>query len=239
MMRYLASTLAVMMIAAPSALSVEPSILPPSITVSGLGRTTTRPDMAEISIGVASQAPTAAAALTANNAAMANLMATLKTQGVEERDILTSNFSVNPEYRSDEGVPNRAPKIVSYRVDNSVQVKVRKVDSLGPLLDAVVRSGANNINGISFTVAQPDPILDRARANAITDAKRKAELYANAAAVKLGRVLYISETGGVVPPVPKMYAMEAMRAQDSSVPVAAGEQTMESSVTVIYAIDAP
>lgn len=236
MLRYLASTLAVLIITMPAALA-ESSNLPPSITVSGLGRATTRPDMAEINIGVTSQAPTAGAAVTANNAAMTALLATLKAQGVDDKDILTSNFSVSPEYRGDESGANRPPKIVSYRVDNSAQVKVRNLPTLGPVLDAVVRSGANNINGISFKVAQPEPILDTARTSAVGDARRKAEIYANAAGVKVGRVLYITESAGIVPPpMPKMYAAEAMQ-RDSSVPIAAGEQTMEATVTVIFALD--
>lgn len=240
MIRYAAAAFAAFMISAPS-FAHEPVNLPPSVTVSGIGRVQTRPDMAEINIGVATQAPTAAAALTANNTAMTNLINTLKAAGIEEKDILTSNFSVNPEYQQDRPEPMdrpQPPRIVGYRVDNSVQVKVRALAKLGAILDAVVRSGANNVNGISFAVAQPEPILDKARTNAVSDARRKAELYATAAGVKVGRVLYITESGGMMPPPsPRFYAMEAAQAKDSSVPIATGEQTMESTVQIIYAIE--
>lgn len=213
--------------------------LPPSVTVTGTGRVFSRPDMAEVNVGVVSQAPTATAALTANNAAMNNLMALLKSNGIEDKDILTSNFSVNPVY-SDQpqssSVP-RPPKIVAYRVDNTVQAKIRKIGTLGAILDAVVRGGANSINGISFSIAQPEPVEDRARTNAIADAKRKAEIYASAAGIKLGRVLYITENidRGIPIPAYRM-AKVAMDAAESA-PIAAGEQEISATVQVVYAIE--
>jgi uncharacterized protein YggE len=211
-------------------------ILPPSVTVTGQGRTYARPDMAQVSAGVVSQASSAAAALTANNTAMTALMTVLKASAIDEKDILTSNFSVEPVYSEQSSVSQRAPKIVGYRVSNTVDVKVRKIGSLGTVLDAVVRGGANNINGVSFSIAQPEPVYDKARTLAVADAKRKAELYASAAGIKLGRVLYINESGGRVMPPPVLtrgYVAEASMAA----PIATGEQEMSSSVEVIYAIE--
>jgi uncharacterized protein len=214
--------------------------LPPSITVVGTGRAFAKPDLVQIQSGVTTQGATAAAALAANNTAMAELLATLKKFGIEDRDVLTSNFSVNPEYGnmqpySGGGRPQR-PKIVSYRVDNSVHLKIRDIKKLGPLLDALVQSGANNVNSINFTVAEPDPIVDKARASAIADARRKAQIYAESAGVKLGKVLYVTEAGGgMPPPMPRM--MMAGAAMESSVPIASGETEMQTSVSVIFAIE--
>jgi uncharacterized protein YggE len=213
-------------------------ILPPSVSVQGNGRVFERPDMAQVSVGVVSQSPTATAALTANNAKMTALMTVLKASGIEDKDILTSNFNVSPVYSDQEqsSGTQRPPKILAYRVENTVDAKVRKLASLGAILDAVVRSGANNVNGISFTIAQPEPIYDKARILAVADAKRKAELYASAAGIKLGRVLYINESGTVRPPMPMQTRFMSAGAVESA-PIAAGEQEMTSTVEVIYGIE--
>lgn len=235
MNRHLFTVIATLAIALPASAA---DVLPPSVTVNGVGHVMARPDVAEINIGVASQSATASAALSGNNTAMAALIAALKAGGVDEKDILTSNFSVNPVYAENDpqysGTP-RPPKIAGYRVDNSVQVRVRNLANLGSLLDTVVRTGANNINGISFSVAQPEPVLDKARVSAIADARRKAELYAQAAGIKVGRVLYINESASMGQP-PGPFLMRA-DAKQESVPIAVGEQEMQSSVQVIYAIE--
>jgi uncharacterized protein len=102
----------------------------------------------------------------------------------------------------------------------------------------VVRGGANNINGISFTNADDQPILDNARKSAVADARRKAELYAAAAGIKLGRVLYINESGGHVPvPMYRMGGVMGAEVAQSAAPIATGEQEMTASVQVVYAIE--
>jgi len=244
MIRYLVTAFALALISIPEVLAESAALqvempLPPSISVTGLGQVSARPDMAEINVGVATQATTASAALTANNTAMTTLMATLKSGGVEEKDILTSNFSVNPEYRQDnaEAASGRPPRISGYRVDNSVQIKVRNLATLGTLLDAVVRSGANNINGVSFTIAKPEPLLDKARAIAVTDARRRADLYALAAGVKVGKVLYITESSAATPRPMPMARMESAYASASSVPIGTGEQQLEATIGVVYTIE--
>lgn len=237
MNRYFLSALSVLVLCSPNVFAQGIEKVPPSIAVSGTGKVSVRPDTAEISVGVSSLAPSAAAALTANSAAMAALLATLKSNGIDSRDVTTSNFNVNPEYRQNNSVSdqNRPPQVVGYRVENEVRIKVRNINSLGPLLDATVRSGANNVHSIAFSIDQPDPFVDKARVLAVADAKRKAEIYAQASGIKLGRVLYLSEAGlAPQPPQPRMM-MSAMGG--GSVPVAIGENDVEASITVVYAIE--
>jgi uncharacterized protein YggE len=165
------------------------------------------------------------------------LLKTLQAKGLADKDILTTNFSVNPQYRYDNSSGRPAPPtITGYSVNNSVQTKVRNLPKLGEILDAVVTSGANNVSGISFSVAEPDPLIDQARRKAVADAQRKAELYATASGAKAGRVLYITESNGVIsPPRPMFMAMRAEAAQ--AVPISSGEQEIAASVTITYAID--
>jgi len=215
-------------------------ILPPSISVTGTGQIFARPDMAQISMGVTTEAPTASAALAQNNDKMSALMKALASKGVPERDVLTSNFSVFPEYRHDPSPMSspqerRLPTIIGYRVNNEVHVRIRKLEDLGGILDEVIRSGANQVHGISFSIAEPAPVLDEARKKAVADARRKAELLAAASGTRLGKVLYINEGGGIMPPPRPMMMMEARAA--SSVPIASGEQEMSASVNVVYAIE--
>lgn len=216
--------------------AVELKELPPSVTVTGEGQAYARPDQAQINMGVVSDAKTAAVALKANSEKMNGLINTLKNKGIAEKDILTSNFSVNPQYRYDNVSGQQRATITGYQVSNDVQVKIRSLPSLGEILDAVVTVGANNVNGINFSIAEPASVLDQARQKAMADAKRKAELYAGAAGVKVGRVLYITESSGTIQP-PRPMMMMARAATAESVPISAGEQESTASITVVYAIE--
>src|SRR5437762_9845252 len=135
-----------------------------TISVSGEGEASGSPDQARLSAGVVSQAPTAAAALTANTAAMNRVFAALKTLGIPDNKIQTSNFSVQPQYppyRPDAPEPRNT--IVGYQVSNQVTVIVDDLSKLGAALDALIRSGANQLGGVSFAIADPKPLAERAR----------------------------------------------------------------------------
>lgn len=207
--------------------------LKPSITVGGHGEVQVAPDQVTVTVGVTTEAKTAAEALQANSARMAELMKSLKAHDIADKHIQTSNFNVSPQQVFDrDGKP---PKLVGYTVTNQVTVKVLEVSRLGGILDAVVQAGANQIQGVNFSVADPQTHLDQARRKAIADAHRRAEVYAEAAGVKLGAPLVISEESAL-PPRP-MYAMGArMAAASADVPIAAGEQTIDAHVNVTYAI---
>lgn len=208
--------------------------LPPSITVVGSGEVSAAPDTAEVQVGVVSQAPSAADALRANSAAMDRLFKTLAERGIAKKDIQTSNFNVSPQYRQRPPRGEEPPTIVGYQVTNQVSVKVRRLADLGRVLDESVSQGANQLYGISFSIAEPAPLLDKARLSALADARRKADLYAKAAGVKLGRVVYIQETTPQVPR-PMMLGRAAMAAE--AVPIAPGELELRATITVTYAIE--
>ncbi len=206
---------------------------PPSVTVTGSATAAGRPDIAEITTGVITQAPAAAAALARNNAAMEQVLKVASGLGIAARDVQTSGVVIAPQRAQPQ--PNRTgqPTIVGYEVSNRVRIRVRDLAQVGPLLDALVTQGANTLHGIELSIADPAPLLQQARARAIADARQKAEAYAGAAGVKLGRVLYIRDAT-VGPPRPMARAGTVAMA---AVPIAPGEQELEVSVSVTYAIE--
>lgn len=208
---------------------------PRRLVVTGNGEASGRPDLARISTGVVVQADTASAALAENTRAMSAVLDQLAASGVAEADVQTSQFAVTPLYeRVERAQQSQPPRIVGYQVSNQVTVQVRDLDRLGATLDALVGAGANQLNGLSFEIADPKPLLEQARDAAVADARAKAERYATAAGVTLGRVLSIEE-GGVHVPRPMMRAAEAMAA--SAVPIAPGESEISASVTMVFAIE--
>ena len=169
-----------------------------AVTVVGSGMAAARPDTAEVSAGVVTQAATAAQALAQNNAAMDKVIKALTGIGIADKDIQTTNISVVPQRRQGRQEP-QPPEIVGYEVSNQVRIKVRDLSELGRLLDTLVGQGANLLGGIRFSVGNPAPVLDQARAQAMADARRKAEVYARAAGMTLGPLLSIPEGAAPVP----------------------------------------
>jgi uncharacterized protein YggE len=211
-----------------------------AITIDGRGEVRATPDMAMINSGVTTQGGTAREALDANTAAMSELISTLKEAGIETRDIQTSGFSVNPNYvysdARDENGYSLPPRINGYQVSNSVSIVVRNLPELGTILDKSVTVGANTINGVSFSVADPRELYNQARKAAFSDARTKAQLYADAAGGSLGELESIRESQGFSPPEPyPMYARAEV--QSSAVPVEAGEMTFAITVTVEWDLD--
>lgn len=207
-------------------------------SISGQGIATAAPDMAVVTSGVVTEATTAREALDANTAAMDKLLASLKSSGLEERDIATSGFSVQPRYvygQKPDGT-QEAPRITGYEVRNTVTVKVRDLGQLGGILDRVVTEGSNQIDGLAFDIADKKTVLDEARRKAFEDAKAKAELFASAAGVKLGRVRELTNNVPAPPMLPRPQMMRAETAKSADVPVARGEQEIEASVNVIWEI---
>lgn len=209
--------------------------MPRTISLSGHGEVKSAPDMAFVTMGVATQGATAAEALAANTTAMNALFAALKDAGIDEKDMQTSNFMIQPRYDYNDG--KQPPKLVGYDVSNNVTVTVRKLEGLGGLLDKVVQAGSNQINGVAFQVSKPDAGMDEARKLAAADASRKAKVYAEAMGVTLGPVLSISEGVNYQPPVPMTRGKVMMAdAAAAPVPVAAGEQTLAVDLNVTWEI---
>ncbi len=221
-----------LVLAAPSLKADQPAPQPRTLTVTGEGEARAVPDQAQLSAGVVTAARTAAAALAANTKAMNGVFATLKKAGVPDKSVQTSNFSVSPQYPNDNSDTRR---IVGYQVSNTVNVTLDDLKQLGPALDALVASGANNIGDISFAIRNPGPLAMQARAAAVRDATARAQAYAKAAGLSLGPILSVQE-GEYSPPRPMMRAMAMAAPPSLPVPVAAGEQTVSASVTIVWEI---
>jgi uncharacterized protein len=229
---FLTSILLVMLLAANPVLADEVK-MSRLISLSGHGEVRAVPDMAAINMGIMSSAETARAALDANTKAMTELMANLKAANIEDKDITTSNFSVNPrlDYGQNGG---QVPKLVGYDVTNQVTVIIQKIDGLGALLDKAVSSGSNQINGISFSVSNPDAAMDEARKLAVKDAIHKAQIYAEAASINLGNIMSISEGGGMTEPPVMFNRAKTMAADSAPVPIAQGSQVISVDVNISW-----
>lgn len=209
-----------------------------TIAVTGEGRAEIAPDMALIDIGVVKDAKTAREALDANNAAMAEVLAAFKEAGIAERDIQTSGFSINPQYhypQSSQG-DNPPPVLVGFQVANTVALRVRDLARLGEILDKAVTLGANQGNAIRFVNDKPEAAISQARRKAVEDAMAKARELTEAAGVRLGRVLEISETSYRPEPMPMMRAAAAKDYAESAVPIAAGENSYAVTVNMTFAL---
>ncbi len=201
------------------------------IMVTGEGRIASAPDMALIHLGVTTQGDTGATALAANSAEIAKVLANLTAAGIEGRDVQTTGLSINPNWQSNS---SGASSIQGYIASNTVTVRVRALDTLGALLDAAVKDGANTLNGVEFGLQTPGPVMDAARKAAVADAKARAELIAGAAGVKLGAIKSIREGGEAPMPVPMLRM--AAEASAGAVPVASGEVGTSAQVTIVWAL---
>lgn len=203
------------------------------LTVSGQGDATAQPDMAQISVGVTTQADTAGKAMTDNAEKQSAVIEQLKAEGIEQRDIQTSGLNLSPvQNYSQEGKP---PVITGYMAQNMVSVRVRDLAKLGEILDKLVTSGANEINSVSFSREETTEAEDAARVAAIKAAQRRAQVMADAAGQKLGPLMSLSDTvqmdGGPRP----MMAM-ARDQSAKSTPIEAGELSFSANVTATFAL---
>jgi len=229
----IALALSLCLAAAAPAAWADNAAAPRLISVNGLGEVRDAPDRAQLSTGVVTRAPSAAAALAANARAMNAVFDALKRAGVAEKNIQTSNFQVSPQYSAEK--PGVTQRIVGYEVSNTVTVIVDGLDKLGATIDALVAAGSNQIEGPTFSIADPKPLLAKAREEAVKDAFDRAEAYARAAGVTLGPITAISEGGGetTIEPVGRPMSMLKANAQT---PVAAGEQSVTANVSITWEI---
>lgn len=207
------------------------------LTITAEGKSTRTPDLAIFTAGVVSEGKTASEALAASAAAMTKVIATLKKAGIADKDIQTSQINLNPVYGQPVIGPNgqvvQEPRIVGYQASNMVIIRSRDIKGFGKVLDALVSSGANQVNGPSFEMSDPRAAIDEARGDAMKQARGRADLYAKAAGLRVVRIVSISE-GGVSAPQP-MYdrAMKVSEAS-ASTPIAAGQVEAQVSVTVQF-----
>jgi uncharacterized protein YggE len=202
-----------------------------TITVSGEGKVTAKPDQANLSLGVQAQASTATKALADANVAANHLIAALKATGIANDDIVTSGLQVYPTYTGNQ-------VITGYQASSQVTVTVRDITKAGPVIDAAAAAAGDHITvgGVSFTISDPEKIIGAARSAAIDNAKARAGQYASAAGAGVGQVLQISEVSISPMPIYTAAPSAGSAAKDAYTPIQTGTQDLSVSVTVVYAL---
>lgn len=204
-----------------------------TIAVTGQGAVSAPPDVARINLGVVTEAETAAQAMALNAERMSGVFQAIEGLGIDEADVQTASISISPVWRQ---VPaeggGRRQEIDGYTATNNLRVTLRRIDDVGAVLDALTAAGANRMNGLGFEVSDADLRRDEARKAAIADARRKAELYAEAADADLGEVISVSE-GVTLGPTPVSVRMEMV----SQTVAAPGRNEIGVDVTVVWALD--
>ncbi len=215
------------------AVAAVPMLAGTRLDVSAMGEVTRVPDLAIISAGVQTLQPTATAAIEENAASMERIRAALKRAGIANRDIQTSQINLNPEYRYDQ---NRPPVLTGYRATNTVNVKFRDLKRSGTILDALVKEGANQLNGPNLTLDKPEEAYDEARLKAVQAGRARAELYARALGKRVVRILSVSESGAYVPPpMPMGYARDAIQVTAvSKTEIDPGTQQVQVNVSMSF-----
>lgn len=205
------------------------------ITVQGMGKVTISPDLATLTVAVQSQAKTAAEAQSKASGTMARVIDAVKAQGIADADIATQWISLEPQYDYNTN-GTTPPRVTGYASNQGLSVKVHPIAKVGPVIDAAVGAGANQVSGINFSVADPTAATAQARTAAVADAKARATALAQAAGVSLGNPTSISEVSAPGP-IPYPYAQAAPAAgRDTMTPVQPGTLEIEVDVQVTFAI---
>jgi len=218
-------------VAAAQQASITQTIAGTRLDINATGEVTRVPDVAVISAGVVSRSATATAALQDSADRMARVLEVLKRAGVADRDVQTSNVSLNPEYRYPQ---DQAPQLVGYTASNSVTIRFRDIRNSGKILDALVKEGANQINGPMLEIDKPEEALDEARAKAIASGRARADLYARSLGMRVVRVVSVNESGGYAPPPPMPVAMMAARGERDETKIAPGEQKLQVNLAMTF-----
>lgn len=214
---------------AAAAQQITQTIAGTRLDVNATGEVTRVPDIAIVSAGVVSRSATASAALQDTADRMQRVLAALKRAGVVDRDIQTSNVSLNPEYRYPE---NQSPQLVGYTASNNVTVRFRDIRSSGKIIDTLVGQGANQISGPTLTIDKPEAALDEARTQAIVIGRARADLYARSLGMRIVRIVSVNESGGsLVQPIPIYARMAAAPAKTSIEP---GEEKLQVNVAMTF-----
>jgi uncharacterized protein YggE len=203
------------------------------ITVVGEGKVSLKPDIATINVGADARADTVSEAKAEVDAQMASILAALQEAGIAEADIQTSHYSIYYDQQPMPVTPggSASQSQGGYRVSSTVQVTVRDVEKAGNVLDAVVQAGANQVHGVTFTVSDESTWQSEARAEAMTDARDRAQELAGLAGVELGEVVSVSEVIGGIPT-----AMVGVRQGMGGGGIAPGELELGTQIQVAFAI---
>ncbi|SDY45028.1 SIMPL domain-containing protein [Citreimonas salinaria] len=207
-----------------------PAAAQSTLTVTGEGSRNVAPDMAVVTVGVTERAARASHAMNAASTTAEAIIQRLGAAGIAPADMQTTDLSLYPVREND---MSGQAQFEGFEASNQLSVQVRELDSLGPVLQAVLEDGANRLSSLQFTLQDPRPVMNDARRDAVEDARAKAQLYADAAGVALGGIRSISEeteNGGGPRP---MMAMEASR----GVPVEPGSTSVTARVTMVWNLE--
>ncbi len=207
------------------------SVAQARVVVVGEGSVTVAPDYARIRSGVSTSAKTVKEASDTNSKAMAGIIAALTDAGIAKKDIQTSEFSIEPVYTSPS--PPGGPKLSGYHVSNQVNVTIHQISQVGEILDRLVKAGATDAGNVAFLISDRDKALDQAREAAMANARHKAELYAHASGLSLGRVAWITEGSDFEPLAPMQ---SRMKLASPALPIESGKDTITARVTVGFDI---
>lgn len=210
--------------------TITQSIAGTRLDINATGEVTQVPDVAIVSAGVVAHSASASGALQDTADRMQRVLGALRRAGVADRDVQTSNVSLNPEYRY---LENQSPQLVGYMASNTVTVRFRDVHSSGKIIDALVTQGANQIDGPTLTIDKPEQALDEARGKAIAAGRARAELYARSLGLRVVRVVAVSESGGneIARPMPLVITGSVAKAQTK---IEAGEQKLQVDVAMTF-----
>ena len=206
----------------------------PTLTMNGVGSAQIAPDMAEITLGVITEAKDAAKAHSDNAAQAARVQAAVKALGVAERDIQTTRYDFSPIYDVKD---NGRSVTTGYTVTNAIVVKVRNLANVSKVIDAALANGANRVDSLEFSASDPSAAKDAALADAARDARSKADAVARALGVRVVRVLTVHADAQSYTPRNFMPMMMAKEAYDAGTPISAGELSFEASVNISYVIE--
>ena len=206
----------------------------PTLTMNGIGSAQITPDMAEITLGVITEAKDAAKAHSDNAAQAARVQAAIKALGVAERDIQTTRYDFSPIYDVKD---NGRSVTTGYTVTNAIVVKVRNLANVGKVIDAALANGANRVDSLEFSASDPSAAKDAALADAARDARSKADAVARALGVRIVRILNVYADAQSPAPRNFMPMMMAKEAYDAGTPISAGELSFEASVNISYVIE--
>ena len=227
-----AAVLALALVLPTSTASAEEA---PTLTMNGIGVARIAPDVAEITLGVVTEAKDAAKAHADNAAQATRVQNAVKALGIAERDIQTTRYDFSPIYDVKD---NGRSVTTGYTVTNSVVVKVRNLDNVGKVIDAALASGANRVDSLEFSASDPSAAKNAALADAARDARNKADAVAKALGVRIVRILNVyADAQPYNTPRNFMPMMMAKEAYDASTPISAGELSFEASVNIAYVIE--
>jgi len=232
MIRYAVPLLAMTALAVPAAAAeVQIQAQAPVVELFVSETVNSAPDVAQVGTGVTTRAQTAKEAVRLNAVAMQKVVDRLKTLGIAPKDIQTSNFNLNAQFNYPNG--GGSPVFAGYEASNQVSVKLRQLDKVGDVLDALVAAGANNIFGPSFSLDDDTAAASSARTRAFQRGQAMAQDYARMAGYTGVRLLEVSETvqgRGPVPPMPVSFNVE----RDAKTPIESGEVGTTVNLTVKY-----